>query len=100
MSFSIKNSKKNQIGQKRQLGQGMTEYIIIVALVAVTAIGVYSMFGKTIRLQVAGITNELGGTTAAKQTEEAKATGVKATTIANKNTTLGNYNETATSEIK
>ena len=35
-----------------QLVQGMTEYIIIVALIAVSAIGVYSFFGQTIRNQV------------------------------------------------
>ena len=34
---------------KQQKGQGMTEYIIIVALIAVSAIGVYSLFGQTIR---------------------------------------------------
>ena len=31
---------------RRSLGQGMTEYIIIVALIAVAAIGVYSLLGK------------------------------------------------------
>lgn len=46
----------------RQLGQGMTEYIIIVALIAVAAIGVYSMFGQTIRGQVAGLAGEVAGT--------------------------------------
>lgn len=45
----------------RQLGQGMTEYIIIVALIAVAAIGVYSMFGQTIRGQVAGLAQEVAG---------------------------------------
>ena len=39
--------------KKRQLGQGMTEYIIIVALVSVAAIGVYSAFGEAIRGQMA-----------------------------------------------
>jgi Flp pilus assembly pilin Flp len=32
----------------RQRGQGMTEYIIIVALIAVAAIAVYQFFGQTI----------------------------------------------------
>jgi Flp pilus assembly pilin Flp len=30
-------------------GQGMTEYIIIVALIAVAAIGIYRLFGDTVR---------------------------------------------------
>lgn len=32
-------------------GQGMTEYIIVVALIAVAAIGVYSAFGDVLRGQ-------------------------------------------------
>ena len=45
----------------KQLGQGMTEYIIIVALVAVAAIAVYNMFGDTVRGQVGDMAAELGG---------------------------------------
>lgn len=37
------------------------EYIIIVALIAIAAIGVYSSFGKTVRNQTAGIAQELSG---------------------------------------
>jgi type II secretory pathway pseudopilin PulG len=39
----------------------MMEYIIIVALIAVSAIGVYAMFGKTVRNQTAGLANEVAG---------------------------------------
>jgi type IV pilus assembly protein PilA len=35
----------------RLAGQGMTEYIIIVALIAVAAIGVYTAFGDIVRGQ-------------------------------------------------
>tara|TARA_X000001036_G_scaffold183049_1_gene173014 strand:+ start:784 stop:1032 length:249 start_codon:yes stop_codon:yes gene_type:complete len=45
----------------KQLGQGMTEYIIIVALVAVAAIAVYNLFGDTVRGQVGDMAAELGG---------------------------------------
>ena len=45
----------------KQLGQGMTEYIIIVALIAIAAIAVYSFFGATVKNQVAGMAMELGG---------------------------------------
>lgn len=45
----------------RQLGQGMTEYIIIVALIAIAAIAVYSFFGDTLRSQTAAMTKELAG---------------------------------------
>ncbi len=59
--------------KKRQLGQGMTEYIIIVALIAVAAIGVYSFFGETIRGQMAGMTNEMSGKSGAAGVAAAKA---------------------------
>ncbi len=42
-------------------GQGMTEYIIIVALIAIAAIAVYTIFGKTVRTQVGNMTKELAG---------------------------------------
>ena len=44
---------------QRQSGQGMTEYIIIVALVAVAAIAVYQYFGQVIRSQTAAVAREL-----------------------------------------
>jgi type IV pilus assembly protein PilA len=46
----------------RQRGQGMTEYIIIVALIAVAAIGVYQAFGKVVRGQTAVAGSALAGT--------------------------------------
>ena len=47
--------------QLRQLGQGMTEYIIIVALIAIAAIAVYGFFGDTIQAQMGAMTQELAG---------------------------------------
>ena len=46
---------------KKQIGQGMTEYIIIVALIAIAAIAVYGLFGETLRSQVGGMAQELAG---------------------------------------
>jgi Flp pilus assembly pilin Flp len=48
-------------GKLKQLGQGMTEYIIIVALVAVAAITAYGFFGDTIRGQVGALSQEIAG---------------------------------------
>ena len=42
-------------------GQGMTEYIIIVALIAIAAIGVVSLFGDNIRDLFATSANALAG---------------------------------------
>ncbi|TCS37551.1 hypothetical protein EDC30_104355 [Paucimonas lemoignei] len=66
----------------RQAGQGMTEYIIIVALIAVAAIGVYSMFGQTIRGQVAGLAGEVAGTGATEGKNTAKTSAQSANTKA------------------
>ena len=45
----------------KQIGQGMTEYIIIVALIAIAAIGIYSVFGDAITDQMGNMTAELSG---------------------------------------
>ncbi|RME30005.1 MAG: hypothetical protein D6806_00710 [Deltaproteobacteria bacterium] len=46
---------------KRRKGQGMTEYIIIVALIAIAAIGVVSLFGDNIRALFAASDKALNG---------------------------------------
>jgi pilus assembly protein Flp/PilA len=45
----------------KQRGQGMTEYIIIVALVAIGAIAVVSIFGNNIRALFGSSANALSG---------------------------------------
>jgi Flp pilus assembly pilin Flp len=42
-------------------GQGMTEYIIIVALIAIAAIGVYTAFGDIVRGQTSVAAAALAG---------------------------------------
>lgn len=46
---------------RSQSGQGLSEYLIIVALVAVAAIGVVTVFGKDIRELFATTTGALAG---------------------------------------
>jgi Flp pilus assembly pilin Flp len=79
--------------KKRALGQGMTEYIIIVALVAVAAIGVYSFFGETIRNQMSGISSEVAGTSGNAAITNAKTSAAASVTAARKDKGLNNYNE-------
>lgn len=63
------------IGERsKQLGQGMTEYIIIVALVAIGAIAVYNFFGHTVQNQMAAVANGLAGQNGAAQSAETAAT--------------------------
>jgi len=77
---------------RNQQGQGMTEYIIIVALIAVAAIGVYSYFGKTVRSQTAGMAQELSGKDASSQISTAQGAADNANSQATKNKGLGSYN--------
>jgi len=48
---------------RRDSGQGMTEYIIIVALIAIAAIGVVTVFGQDIRQLFGATTDSLSGNT-------------------------------------
>lgn len=45
----------------RKDGQGMVEYIIIVAVIALAAIAIFGLFGDTIRAKMSGAVTELGG---------------------------------------
>jgi Flp pilus assembly pilin Flp len=51
-------SKKKIINQR---GQGMTEYIIIVSLIAIASIGVTTLFGNNIRALVGEAADALAG---------------------------------------
>jgi len=52
---------------KRQRGQGMTEYIIIVALIAIGAIFVVTVFGDNIRALFGSSANALQGQSTSTQ---------------------------------
>jgi Flp pilus assembly pilin Flp len=81
----------------RERGQGMTEYIIIVALIAIAAIGVYNLFGRTVRAQTAGIAASLGGdgVDAKDANKSAYSTGVMVTKEAQAKVGLENFTESA-----
>ncbi len=71
---------------RSESGQGLSEYLIIVALVAVAAIGVVTVFGRDIRELFSGTTDSLAG-------NQASNTARKATVKANKNLkNFGKYN--------
>ncbi|WP_159990623.1 hypothetical protein [Pelistega ratti] len=58
---------------KQRLGQGMTEYIIVVALVAIAAIGVYQLFGQVVRSQTAAMAKELAGEDGSAESQNAQS---------------------------
>ncbi|MGY6273658.1 hypothetical protein ACXIUT_28660 [Achromobacter denitrificans] len=64
--------------RKRQLGQGMTEYIVVVALVAVAAIAVYQYFGQVVRSQTAAMARELAGEDGGTEARAAQQAAKKA----------------------
>lgn len=76
---------------RRMRGQGMTEYIIVVALIAVAAIGVYTLFGQTIRNQTAGLALEVSGQTASTAISAAQTNAGTASTNADVRKGLDNY---------
>jgi Flp pilus assembly pilin Flp len=77
--------------KNKQAGQGMTEYIIIVALIAVAAIAVTQLFGSTIRNQMAGISQEVAGKDGKSAIEAAGKAADDAKTEAAKTKGLDSY---------
>jgi len=80
---------RNVRTNKRIKGQGMVEYIIIVALIAISAIAAFTFFGDVIRGQVGTMASELGGQKAdtsraqvKKQADAADAQGAQKSTLA------------------
>jgi Tfp pilus assembly protein PilV len=75
----------------RQRGQGMTEYLIVVALIAVSAIGVYALFGQTLRSQTAGLALEVSGQSAAEAIERSQGRAAAASNTAATRKGLSNF---------
>lgn len=78
---------------RRQLGQGMSEYIIITALVAVAGIGLFAAFGDTLQNQMAGMSQEMAGRSANADIQNASTTANAARTRAAQADSLSNYNQ-------
>lgn len=74
-----------------QRGQGMTEYIIIVALMAVAAIATYQYFGQTVRNQTAAIAKEVAGESGTVAQQAAATAAGTAATNANEDVNLTTY---------
>lgn len=81
---------------RKQSGQGMTEYVIIVALIAVAAIAVTQLFGTTVRTQMGAIASEVGGNNASADITKANVAGAAAATAAAKKRSLSTYGDQVT----
>lgn len=91
LSLSKFRHIKNIKTALRQRGQGMSEYIIIVALIAVVSIGVFAAFGSTIRHQVAGMAAELSGNDGQTEITAAGTSATLAATKAAQQRTMKDY---------
>jgi type IV pilus assembly protein PilA len=80
---------------RNESGQGMTEYIIIVALIAIAAIAAFTYFGSTVRNQTAAMTEELAGQSGKAETEAAGKAADNAASDAATTKTLKNYADSA-----
>jgi type IV pilus assembly protein PilA len=77
-------------------GQGMTEYIIIVALIAVAAIGIYRLFGDTVRGQTGVAVGSLAGDSgAASSARSVVTTAAGDVTTASEARTLNDFETNA-----
>jgi hypothetical protein len=82
-----------RIGRKTQFGQGMTEYIIMVALIAIGAISAFTFFSHSVQSGIAEVANGLAGQSGAVSTAatDAKNAGASANTSAETKVGLDNY---------
>jgi Flp pilus assembly pilin Flp len=85
--------RKHIASRRKSLGQGMMEYIVIVALIAIAAIGTYSMFGKTVRNQTAGMAKELSGKDGTSAVNAASTASTEAASRADTTKGLSEYNQ-------
>ena len=77
---------------RRQRGQGMSEYIIITVLVAVAGIGLFAAFGDTLQNQMAGMSREMAGRSAATDIQNANGSATTARNRAAQADSLSTYN--------
>lgn len=87
------SSKASGARLARQRGQGMSEYIIITALVAVAGIGLFAAFGDVLQNQMAGMSREMAGQSAAQDISDAQASATTAQNRAAQADSLSNYNQ-------
>lgn len=88
-----KNALQSKIPAKRRIrGQGMTEYIIIVALIALAAIAVVGLFGETVQQQFVSMSQKLAGQDGAATAAQGKAKAAANSAKSQAGTkTLGQY---------
>lgn len=87
--MKIVANRRTRVG--RQVGQGMAEYIIIVALVAVAGLATWELVGSSIGQSAAGVASAIAGTDASAIRNEAQTTATEASSTAGETENLSNY---------
>ena len=82
---------EQQLNLRRVRGQGMVEYIIVVALIALAGIAAFSFFGGAIRGQTAQMAQQVAGQNVVTGRQAAQAAATSALSEANAKANLGNY---------
>lgn len=80
----MKSKRKSNRFTKNNKGQGLVEYLILVALIAVTAIGVVKVVGNNVAAQYENINRALGAKNSQKLTvSNASDTALKQKDLSN-----------------
>lgn len=66
----VNEDRKMKRGRKREKGQAIIEYIIIIVIVAVAALTLLGIFSDRLRQIIAGAASSFGSDNAAEQYEE------------------------------
>jgi len=80
-------------GLHSQAGQGMSEYLIIVGVIAVACIGVFGFFGDTVSNQMSGMAQEIAGADGSTDQANAVTSADNARTQAGTHNDLSNYDD-------
>ena len=86
-----KRSEPTSLARHAERGQGMSEYIIITALIAVAGIGIFSAFGDTISSQAAAMAREMAGQDGSSEVDQADSDSQRAADRASQEDTLQNF---------
>lgn len=78
---------------KKTRGQGMTEYLVVLALIAVAAITAFGLFGGAARNQLSAVTAEISGGDGTLRTGEAVTQAGDAADDADENRGMGEFTD-------
>lgn len=65
--------------KKRSRGQTIIEYVLIICIVVVAAVGILGVFSDTVRQKIAGVVNVFGGDTSSQDVSEGSSENIMRT---------------------